>query len=32
MILDIEAGDILPAKDAIALMDQTDLGPFHRRS
>jgi quinolinate synthase len=27
MILDIEAGDILPAKDAIALMDQTDLGP-----
>lgn len=27
MILDIEAGDILPAKDAIALMDQADLGP-----
>ncbi len=27
MTSDVEAGDILPAKDAIALMDRTDLGP-----
>lgn len=27
MIADVDAGDILPAREAIALMDQTDLGP-----
>ena len=27
MVLDVEAGDILPAKEAIEIMDQVDLGP-----
>ncbi len=27
MVLDVEVGDILPAKEAIEIMDQVDLGP-----